>query len=170
MVRRLLGAAACAAALMLIAAPALAKAPFKSSVYCIATRRAPGLQVFDYRVQGNGDLEFNFEDWTTEAQRFGADGVARKRGAVWVYESDLGAPDPADRCRITIALPKDGSAILRGDKTDQCRQKGGSGTGLTFLRFPSRVREGPVPAHLDLLNGDEDVPIRCNRRQLPSRY
>ncbi|HEY3888891.1 MAG TPA: hypothetical protein VGL73_09980 [Caulobacteraceae bacterium] len=138
--------AACVAvlALGLASAPASA-AQHRSAVYCI---RGPEntLSVFAARLQRDGRLRFGISLWNERQHNIGVYGLASRQDGRWVYSDSLGADD---QCKLTIALTPGGAARVTADHKANCDKRGGVGTSIGSVQFPSSAYQGPVTFELD---------------------
>ena len=122
----------------------------RSAIYCQDGQQAS--KVFAAKLLPNGDLSFGLSLWIG-GRSLGVVGVARRTGRYWTYERDMTAPDIADRCRVVIDFPANGTPSLTVDPIAKCANAGGQGTELGSVRFSPRAYEGPVK---DELSGHRD--------------
>ena len=112
-----------------------------------------GLRVFAGRPGSGGRLRFGVSVWSPSGQNISVFGVAAGKGAGqgtgWVFEETADAPDPADRCRLSIDRDSAGALRVVADPAAACQSHGGVNAAIGTLLFPSSALEGPVNAELD---------------------
>jgi hypothetical protein len=153
------------AAVSSLTAPAAGATAQSSFVYCISH---DGAKIFAGRVEPNGSLLFGVSVWSPEGQNISVFGVAARQKhsyaagsqthnrtglpatpAEWQYTETLHAAAPADRCRLDIEHPPDGTLRISADPHATCQSHGGVNTEIGNFQFPRTAYEGPVTTELN---------------------